>query len=243
MLADAVLELARDALNDADDGTWALNEKIRLLNQGQLLIADVKHDALATTEAVLLVAGTRQTCPANRTNGLASLKFIKLIRNMGIDGLTAGPPVLPGDLEVMNRLTPSWHEDTARRVIRNYLWDPNVKNEYYVWPPVPSSPAVYVELRHLPTPVGVPLSTDKPRYIAEHHTISIPDDFAQLLVDYICWRSYAKADDQESEQKAAEHKEQWLTGLGMKLDKDATHNPTQRVPYQRQKPDQNALRG
>ncbi len=243
MLADAVLDLARDALNDSGDGTWGLDEKIRWLNQGQLWICDLKAEACAKTEAVQLVAGTRQTLPKHRTNGRDSLRFLGLVRNMGIDGATVGPVILPADMEALDRMHPGWHEDTARRVVKHYLYNPAKKTEYFVWPPVVSSPAVYVELRHVPAPTDVPFSTSRPRYIAEHHQISIPDDFAQALAEYIAWRCYAKTDDRESREAAAQHMEAFYRAIGIKAERDTQQHPIERMPYQRGEPREHTLRG
>ena len=245
MLADKVLDLARDSLNDAGDVQWELDEKIRYLNLGQLWLADLKADSCALTQAVQLAAGTRQTLPERRNNGVLtpSLRFLKLIRNMGVDGLTPGPTILPADMEAMDRMHPDWHQDKAARPVRNYLFNPFNKAEYYVWPPVPSSPAVYVELKHVPAPLDVPLSTSKPRYIAEHAAIGVPDDFAYALAEFIAWRCYAKEDDLESKAVAAAHQQGFYQAIGMKADKDAQQHPAERVPYQRQQPRDAALRG
>lgn len=236
MLADTVLDLSRDALNDTSDVTWTLDEKLRLLNLGQLWIADLKADALAVVEAVQLVAGTRQTLPQRRVNGVltSSLRFLRLVRNMGIDGATPGPTILPGDLEAMDRMRPGWHDDTAHRVVKHYLYDPRRKTEFYVWPPVPASPAVYVELEHVQAPADVPYSTSKPRYVAEHHAIGIPDDFAKALNEFICWKCLAKEDDLESVQKAAQHMQAFYQAIGLKAERDEEQHPGERVPYQRQ---------
>lgn len=238
MLAEKVLDLARAALNDTDDVQFTLDTKIQHLNQGQLWIADLKSDSCAVTESVQLVAGTLQTLP---TGGLRFLRLVRVRGSTATEG--PGAVIRAADLDTMDRMYPDWHETKASRIPKNYLYDPRRKTEYYVWPPIPASPDVYVELQYVPSPTEVPLSTDSPAYDNDYHTIGIPDDFVQGLVDYVAWRLYLRHDDAESENKAQMHMQSFYQGMGIKASRDRSQFPTERQQFARLQAKEDAVSG
>lgn len=108
------------------------------LNDAQRTTVLVRPDAGSITESVKLVAGTKQTLPAN-----AQL-ILDVTRNMGGDGLTPGRTIRLVDDEMKSDTNRDWHIAADAGVVRELIYnDKKDPLTFYVSPPAVDK---YIEL-------------------------------------------------------------------------------------------------
>jgi hypothetical protein len=150
-----------------------------LLNDGQRAICLVRPDANALTAAIQLAAGTKQAIPATAS------RLIDVTRNMGVAGATPGRTIRFGERGVEDMVDPDWHTADTSIVVKDVLYD-DKKDPTIFWtvPPVPASPAVYIEVVLAATPDDVEdadADTD----------INLGDIYAVALQHWMLYRAYA----------------------------------------------------
>ena len=211
MLAETIIQLVLTQVNDNSHVRWSLDDKLRWLNEGQRFVVTFRPDANAVNRVVTLVSGVKQTIPST------AIRFLRLYRNMGADGTTAGKGITFVDLDEMSRSTPDWPADTAEVTVSHYMNDTQDRQNYYVWPPVHASTIVQVEGLFSDTPTDVPLEgtyqplTDK---------IAIADSYSNPLIDYILFRLYAADGEGGSARLSALHMQAAMAMLGVAASKD-----------------------
>ena len=187
---------------------WPEREMVTWLNDGQRAIYKYLPMAGSRVDAVKLAPGTRQhigkILAANIVPGdgstpadVAGQFLFDVIRNMGADGLTPGKPIRVISREVLDTQTAGWHSAEVAGGVRQYVFDPRTPKVFYVSPPVPATPAQWVEIAYLAQPVNVPNTgtPSAPAYAMDGSstvTITIDDQYIDDLVNYIVARAYSK---------------------------------------------------
>lgn len=190
ILAADVISRASLILVDTTKVRWSEEELANWLSDGQRAAAVINPSVGATNAAVALSAGTtRQTLPAN------GVMLFSVVRNMGANGATPGSAVRVASREAMDAYSADWHsEANAAGRIQHFLYDPRDPKTYYVYPKAPATPW-HVELSYSAVPAAIPLvgtSPNKTLVAPNATTISIGDEYASALVDYLLYRAYSK---------------------------------------------------
>jgi hypothetical protein len=175
ILASAIINKAEIVLQDTTNVRWSESELLGWLNDGQREIALLRPDVSNVTASVALVAGTKQALPSTGT------MLMKITRNMGTNGTTAGPAVRKVPQDLLDSQRPNWHTDTATAVVQHYTFDLRTPRIYYVWPP--SLGTTQVEMVYAAPPADV---------AAIGNAITIDDIYANVLINYILYRAYSK---------------------------------------------------
>jgi len=146
VLASAILSRAATTILDVAATRWPDAEKLIYLNDGQRLVVLYKPDAGAIIDIYRLGPGTRQRIP-DGTSVYRNLDgdimgegvlLLDLIKNMGIDGETAGGSIDPTDLQVLNAFNSNWHAATPAADVQSYALDERYPSYFFVYPPQPS---------------------------------------------------------------------------------------------------------
>lgn len=182
--AQSIIDKAEIILQDTTNVRWEVSELLGWLNDGQREVATLRPDATNKTVSVTMVAGTRQSLPDE------SARLVRVQRNMGANGATPGEAVRPTSMQLMDLHRPNWHTDSPATVVKHYMHDSRTPDVYYVWPP--STGTTQVEVVYQTQPAIVTNAAN---------TISIGDEYANALIDYIIYRAYAK--DIENPQNGA----------------------------------------
>lgn len=142
MLASVPINHAAELLQDESNVTWTAAQLLGWWNEAQRVIASLAPRSATVTEAVQLTANeTRHTLASTR----ASLLVIH--RNMGTDGLTPGRSVrLAGLRELEDAVGDTWHSMTGEAAVKSYVYDERVPTQFWVYPRVHATTAVYVEM-------------------------------------------------------------------------------------------------
>lgn len=210
VLASKITSDAQIVFNDVSKVRYTDAECLEWLNIGQKLIATLKPASSVVIEAVQLVAGTKQTIPANR------IRLVDVPRNMGADGLTPGAAITVIDRKLLDAQNRTWHTDTANGVVQYIAFDARFPQNFYCYPPQPSTPQ-YVEEVNSVVPADVDAITD---------VITLDNIYQPALLDYVLHRGFLKNTAQSSNaQRAANHYQLFLAAIGAKGKADVFSNP------------------
>ncbi len=174
MIASDVLNRIRILLNDTVAVRWSNDELLSWLTDGQRALAMVRPDASGVRQAVTLVAGTRQTLPADCS------RLFEVSRNLSATG-APGRGITYVERDALESMAPNWHAATASATIRHYVYDGRDKAYFYVYPPAVAN--TQVELFYSKIPAAVTTTTA---------TLEVPDMYLDALVNYVAYRAYSK---------------------------------------------------
>ena len=211
MQASEILTQASDLLFDETNVRWPETELLRWMTAAQRQIVLHRPDAYAINQSVQLVAGTKQSLPSN------GIRLLRVVRNMGSDGSTPGRAIRWIDQDIMDAHVPAWHTETAATAVKHAMTDERDPKNYYVYPPVPASPQVHVEIIFSSEPSALTDGTD---------TIAIDSIYAGPILDFVLFRAFAKDTGHTvNERRSLQHLNHFHTALGVKSNIDLAMAP------------------
>jgi len=201
-------------------------ELVLWINDAQREIALLKPDASAINETITLADGTKQDIPS------AGNRLLKVVRNMSAaSGGTGKRAVRLVDAEVLNGQTPDWHDPTVAgdaahtNIVKHYIYEESNPRNFYVYPGI--SGAAYLEI----------IYSSNPTTVAQGGNLSIPDIFANAVMNYVLYMAYMKdAEYAGNSQRANSHFALFTNSVTGKGQIDAITNPNmeRRAPQQPQ---------
>lgn len=213
---NTIVASAQVVLQDATAIRWATTELVSWLNDAQREIVLLKPDAGATTATVALVAGTKQTIPADGN------RLIKVVRNMSAlaDGL-GRKAVRIVEQEALDAAVPNWHDpattgDAAHaNVVKNYCYSEQNPRTFYVYPGAKTT-STWLEIVYSANPATV----------SAGQNIALPDIYANAILDYILFRAFSKESDfSANAQRADNHYKLFWTSITGKSMGDKVSTP------------------
>lgn len=192
----SVIDRVQAVLQDTTGVRWPVTDELVLwVNDAQREIAVLKPDASAVNATITLVDGTKQEIPS------AGNRLLRVVRNMSAatngDGRRSIRIV---DREILDAQTPSWHDPTVTgdaahgTVVKHYVYDESNPRNFYVYPGVDGD--AYIEIVYSANPSTVALSDN----------LSIPDLYANAVMNYVLYMAYMKdAEYTGNSQRAASH--------------------------------------
>ena len=178
----SVIDRAQTVLQDTTGVRWpVVNELVLWINDAQREIALLKPDASATNATITLVTGTKQDIPSGGN------RLLRVVRNMSAaSGGVGKRSVRVVDREVLDAQTPDWHDpsvtgDAAHTtVVKHYIYDDSNPRNFYVYPGVAGN--AYLEV----------IYSSNPAAVAQSANLSIPDIFANAVMNYVLYMAYMK---------------------------------------------------
>lgn len=177
--AQSIIRRVVETLQDPTSIRWPVPELVRYLNDGQREIKLHRPDTVRKTGDIPLVAGSRQTLPADADklieiwNNKASKRAVQMV-----------------DRRILDDQTPGWHALNGVTEILHYTYDPRVPTEFFVYPPAATGAVLVGAYSVNPTEVDEP--DDGSLYTAVTGDVAIIDALANCLQDYILYRAYTK---------------------------------------------------
>lgn len=203
ILASKIINDAAKQLQDDTNVAWPRVELLGWLNMGRRQICVAKPDAFVKNEKRLLVPGTKQSIPADGN------VFVKLTRNLGVDGNTPGRAILPIPMNVLDEQNPNWHAAPASPTVLHVAFDERDPRSFYVFPPQPATGPGYAEHVYSATPPD----------IAEADNIGLSDLFEGALFNFVMAMAYGKDSEYtRNDQKSADYLKRagdLLAGMGV----------------------------
>lgn len=179
------------------------NESVRWLIDGEIAICKYLPSAATRTDAIKLVAGTKQSIdllavasvvPGDGTSLTAPLYGIQLldvIRNMGSDGATPGKTITKMNRRGLDDFDEDWHTKTGAYVV-NFSVDERWPTGFYVVPAVTGTQWVEALYSCLPKVVPNTGAEDYTLAGTDSNTITISDKNVDDLVNYMLARMQLK---------------------------------------------------
>lgn len=210
ILARDLMYQVSSQLLDAPDAArqfrrWSERELLGYLNEGQRVIAKYLPAACSRLDAVKLKPGTRQSIETiaqadilpsdgSAARAVQGKMLLDVIRNMGAAGTTPGRAVRLVQRDTLDAIDPAWHGQSASEILE-YAYDPRTPKFFWVYPGV--SGTLWVELSYLANPAEIPYVADSLRIDAAGSTttLSIDDQFADDLINYMLARAHLKESD------------------------------------------------
>lgn len=193
--AQSIVHRATDLLQDQTSVRWPANELVRWLNDAQRAIVKIRPDSMNTTATMTLSAGTRQSLSSATANaaGNAALtpapsKLIEITRNMASASTKRAVRLVPR--QILDAQTPGWHALTGVIDILHYMFDPRDPKTFYVYPPALVTSQLEVMYAAYPTDIVEP--ADGALYTAVSGNVSLPDIYADDLLNLVMARAYMK---------------------------------------------------
>ena len=203
--ARSVVDKARILIHDQTGVRWPDSELVGWLNDGQREIVILKPNACVKNESIQLVAGTKQSIPAD------GVQFAVLRRNMGADGNTPGRAITLVPRQILDEQTPDWHFISGSAEAIHYVFEDRDPKHFYVFPPQPAQPG-YAEIIYSCAPTDIDAAQ-----IDSGALISIDDIYAGALVDYLVYRAFTKdAEYAANDGRADKSYARFATAIGMK---------------------------
>ena len=199
-------------LNDEDMIRWTQAERIDWGNEAMAAIINRRPDAFAARAIVPLIGGTYQTIPETST------MLLDVVRNIGADGATPGRAIRRSDRQLLDDSDPDWHTVTPRAQVRQFTFDDRVPTVFYVYPPAITGTQVELIVAQLPDPIT---STDS------EGDYELGPEYAEALVNYICYRARSKDSEEGSIPDASAFYAAFSAALGEKGSASTATSPNQ----------------
>ena len=192
----SVIDRAQTVLQDTTGVRWpVVAELVLWVNDAQREIALLKPDASATNETITLATGTKQDIPSGGN------RLLKVVRNMSAaSGGTGKRSVRIVDREVLDAQTPDWHDPTVSgdaahtNIVKHYIYDDSNPRNFYVYPGIAGD--AYLEV----------IYSSNPAAVAQSDNLSIPDIYANSVMNYVLYMAYMKdAEYAGNAQRASSH--------------------------------------
>ena len=212
----SVIDRAQTVLQDTTGVRWpVVGELVLWINDAQREIALLKPDASATNSTITLATGTKQDIPSGGN------RLLKVVRNMSAASNGTGKrSVRLVDREVLDAQSPDWHDPTVTgdaahaAIVKHYVYDEANPRNFYVYPGVSGS--AYLEI----------IYSSNPAVVAQADSLSIPDIFANAVMNYVLYMAYMKdAEYAGNAQRASNHYQLFTASVTGKGQIDAITNP------------------
>lgn len=209
--AGSIVDKAQVLIQDVTGTRWPETELLGWLNDGQREVVLFKPDASVKNEDFSLVEGTKQTIPAG------GVQLLKVVRSRGREGALAdGKVVRLIDVRVLDDQLPNWHAATPVVAPDHYCCDQRDPATFYVYPPADGTGVLEIVYSAAPDDVA-----------SLEGTISVPDIYANALLDYILYRAYSKdAEYAGNGNRAATHYSQFAATLQGKEMVEMANDPS-----------------
>lgn len=210
MIGSDITSRVDDVLKDPTNVRWSQAEKLRWISDAQRAIVNAIPSASAVNASLQLAAGAKQSIPAT------GVRFLHPIRNMGSNGSTPGQIIrmVPFDTMVENK--PDWFTTTADVAIKAVIFKENNPKNFYTYPPVHATTAVYIEYVYSAAPAEI---------TAVGNTLTVDDIYMPAVVDYVIYRAHSKESTYAVKGIAERHLTAFMTAIGVRDAADIKASP------------------
>lgn len=214
--AQSIIRRVVETLNDTTSVRWPVAELVRYLNDGQREVGTYRPDALVSGTTRSLVAGPRQTLPAN------GIKLLDIVRN---DSAASFRAVRMTNRQILDAQIPNWHALPGTTEILHFIYDPRDPLVFHVYPPAADEGAA-VYMIYAGTPAAITEPAEGSTYSAVSGNIGVPDIYANALADYVLYRAYTKDTEYAGNaSRATAHYQAFTNALTVEANATAVASP------------------
>ena len=176
LLVSDIISDVRALTTDPLGVRWDDTELINWFNDAIRQSVLVKPDCSPVTETFVCAAGFKQSWS---TLSFTLVALIDVIHND-----PSYTPISFIKREVMDLESPDWRNTAPQAHLDYYMYDPNQRDIFYVYPPVDVGTSF--ELVYAGIPAAITLLTD---------AFPLQDIYGPAIINYIVWRAYSKDSD------------------------------------------------
>jgi hypothetical protein len=243
MLVRKMVEWVQDTLQDNKPpfSRWPERALVRWINFGQMTLAKYLPDVSARIDIVKMVPGAQQdfarVLAANIIGGTErrGIALMRVLRNMGVDGLTPGPAVRGAvDRYIKDALEPNWPNETANAV-REIVFDKSLPTRCWISPGAPATPDLWLQIQwmaYLPEIAegGLPGSEIYAPSGSSATELSITDEYAEDLHHYVVAMALLKGSkDFQNMNKSQYHAGLFMQSINMQAQVQTGQSPNLKV--------------
>jgi hypothetical protein len=173
-------QVARD-LNDETSVRWTTRDLVAYFNDGQRDILTHRPDARNVAIDHPLVAGAKQSLPANGE------KLIDVLHNNTVASKRAVTKV---DRRLLDSQSRGWRGATGAVEILHFMYDEREPKAFEVFPPAAVGAILNLEYAAIPTDIPTPAEFTTTAVITGD--LSLSDLFANAIRNYVMFRAYSK---------------------------------------------------
>jgi hypothetical protein len=215
--AQSIIQRVVGTLNDVTSVRWTIPELIRYFNDGQRDIASLRPDAMNTRTMHTLVAGYKQSIPANGTklidinaNGTGTKGAVTLVASAILDAQMRNWRNIPGTTEILH-----------------YTYDPREPKTFEVYPPALPTAVLDLEYSALPADIAEPAIGTT--FADVTGNFAFGDLFANAQQNYILCRCYSKDTEYTANpQRALSFRQDYASDLGVEIKATVGIGPTEK---------------
>lgn len=226
--ASEVIQRAQRLILDETNVRWPLPELCMWINDGQREIVLQKPSALSKNMVLNLIAGTWQQIPADALSLLRIVRNITAVNN-GTGARTGGTAVRIVSRDILDAQQPDWHDSASLAFsakVKHYVYDEEDQKSFYVYPGNNGTGKIEAVMAMVPTPIVIAPGAEPQELASYEIDLSLPDIYISALVDYVCYRCYAKdADYAGNAQRATLHYQQFANSIGIKFNQEMLNSP------------------
>lgn len=209
----SLIARAETILQDTTNVRWPQAELVGWLNDAYREITLIRPDANSRSGSFSCAAGTRQVLT---TSFATALRLIDVVRCV-----VSGRAVRQINRAVLDDQRRAWHAEGQTAAIEHFMFDARLPLEFLVYPPALAGTAL--EVVYSLSPESHNEATD---YTGSATVINLPDNYANVILDYILYRAYSKdADYAANAQRAVAHYQAMQQALGVKTQSDGAVTP------------------
>jgi hypothetical protein len=180
LTAQSIIQRVAGTLNDLTSVRWTIPELCRYFNDGQRDILMQRPDARNLRITHPLVAGSKQTLPADgeklidiNANAAGNRRAITLV-----------------DRRILDAQVPTWRNLAGSAEILHYTYDGREPKTFEVYPPALSTASVDMEYAAQTVDIAIP--ADGSTFTAVTGNLSLSDLFGNAMGNYLLYRAYTK---------------------------------------------------
>lgn len=226
VLASAIIDRAQTIVQDKTGVRWPYAELLDWLNDGQRETAVYKPTATARNIALTLEAGTLQNIG---DGGLALLRVTRNLKTPVTEPRIGSRACRIVEREVLDAQHPGWHdpdEFAYAKEVKHFCFDDSDPTHFYVFPGNDGTGAVEAVVSMSPPEVELDALADVNELASYALPISIPDIYANALLDYVLFRAYSKdAEYAGNAERSINHYQMFVATLTAKTTNEVSQNP------------------
>ena len=173
-----VLTNVKTLLNDAGLVHWTQDELLAWGSEGQVELVKMKSDAATKTVTHQLVAGAKQSNPAD------CIEFLDVRQNEN------GTVVTTCDRSALDRFSPTWMTTPTASTVTHWMDDPQ-PDTFYVYPAQNATPAKLVITYAFVPPA-----------LTANGNLGVRDIYQADIENYILFRAFSKDSEPASAERA-----------------------------------------
>lgn len=200
MLASVLVNRAGRILSDAGHDRWTEAVLLDYLNAAVQAVIEVDPTASSEVRDFTCAAGTQQTIPAG------TVRFLGGVRNLGAGGATPGRAIRTVSIDQKDAYYPDWHSDAESATIRECIYDPDLRDVFYVYPPATNG--THIAIRVLVIPADVTATGD---------TVPVDDSYSNPLLFWMLNLAFSENTDTGSDARAQAFEQRFYNAMGVKV--------------------------